>query len=48
MRAVTRYGPPDVLQLQEVANPIPKDDKFLTIVGPDINVITVWVAWKWV
>lgn len=31
MKAViwTRYGPPDVLQLQEVAQPIPKDDEVL-------------------
>lgn len=27
--AWTRYGPPDVLQLQEVATPTPKDDEVL-------------------
>ena len=31
MKAIvfTKYGTPDVLQLQEVAKPIPKDDEVL-------------------
>ncbi len=38
----TKYGSPDVLQLQEVEKPIPKDDKiFIKVHAAAIN------SWDW-
>ena len=48
MKAViwTRYGPPDVLQLQEVATPIPKDDEVLIKVHATTGLRLARSTWR--
>jgi NADPH:quinone reductase-like Zn-dependent oxidoreductase len=39
MKAIvcTKYGSPDVLQLQEVAKPAPQDDEVLIRISPEMG-----------